>query len=42
MPKFNIFLDSSALIAGVISKTGAAYVLLELGEVIGRHQEEIT
>ena len=36
MPKFNIFLDSSALIAGVISKAGAAYVLLELGE-----QEEI-
>jgi predicted nucleic acid-binding protein len=36
MPKFNIFLDSSALIAGVISKNGAAYVLLELGE-----QEEI-
>ena len=36
MSKFNIFLDSSALIAGVISKTGAAYVLLELGE-----QEEI-
>ena len=36
MSKFNIFLDSSALIAGVISKTGVAYVLLELGE-----QEEI-
>ena len=36
MSKFNIFLDSSALIAGAISKTGAAYVLLELGE-----QEEI-
>lgn len=36
MPKFNIFLDSSALISGVISTTGAAYVLLELGE-----QEEI-
>jgi predicted nucleic acid-binding protein len=36
MSKFNIFLDSSALIAGVISKNGAAYVLLELGE-----QEEI-
>jgi len=36
MPKFNIFLDSSALIAGIISKSGAAYVLLALGE-----QEEI-
>ena len=36
MLKFNIFLDSSALIAGIISKTGAAHVLLELGE-----QEEI-
>ncbi|MCI0610554.1 MAG: PIN domain-containing protein [Anaerolineae bacterium] len=32
MPKFNIFLDSSALIAGVISETGAAHVLLQLGE----------
>ena len=30
--KLNIFLDSSALMAGIISKTGAAYVLLELGE----------
>jgi predicted nucleic acid-binding protein len=36
MSKFNIFLDSSALIAGVISRIGAAHVLLELGE-----QEEI-
>lgn len=32
MPKFNIFLDSSALIAGAISETGAAHVLLNLGE----------
>lgn len=32
MSKFNIFLDSSALIAGVISETGAAHVLLQLGE----------
>ncbi|MCI0556120.1 MAG: PIN domain-containing protein, partial [Anaerolineae bacterium] len=32
MPKFNIFLDSSALIAGDISETGAAHVLLQLGE----------
>jgi|SRR5687767_8256738 len=32
MPKINIFLDSSALIAGVISETGAAHVLLQLGE----------
>ena len=32
MPKFNIFLDSSALIAGAISETGAAHVLLQLGE----------
>jgi len=36
MSELNIFLDSSALITGVISKNGAAYVLLELGE-----QEEI-
>lgn len=36
MPKFNIFLDSSVLLAGIISSTGAAYVLLALGE-----QEEI-
>jgi predicted nucleic acid-binding protein len=36
MPKLNIFLDSSALIAGVISPKGAAHVLLQLGE-----QEEI-
>ena len=28
----NIFLDSSALIAGIISETGAAHVLLQLGE----------
>ncbi|HXQ37644.1 MAG TPA: PIN domain-containing protein [Anaerolineales bacterium] len=32
MSKLNIFLDSSALIAGVISETGAAHVLLQLGE----------
>ena len=32
MPKFNIFLDSSALIAGAISESGAAQVLLNLGE----------
>lgn len=32
MAKPNIFLDSSALIAGIISSTGAAFVLLELGE----------
>jgi predicted nucleic acid-binding protein len=32
MSKFNIFLDSSALIAGAISETGAAHVLLNLGE----------
>lgn len=32
MNKANIFLDSSALIAGVISETGAAHVLLQLGE----------
>ena len=33
MPKFNIFLDSSALIAGAISESGAAHVLLNLGEI---------
>jgi predicted nucleic acid-binding protein len=32
MAKFNIFLDSSALIAGAISESGAAHVLLNLGE----------
>ncbi len=32
MSKLKIFLDSSALIAGVISETGAAHVLLQLGE----------
>lgn len=32
MKKENIFLDSSALIAGIISETGAAHVLLQLGE----------
>ncbi len=32
MPKLNIFLDSSALIAGAISESGAAHVLLQLGE----------
>jgi len=30
--KLNIFLDSSALIAGVLSETGAAHILLLLGE----------
>lgn len=32
MKKVNIFLDSSALIAGVISEKGAAHALLQLGE----------
>lgn len=32
MPKPNIFLDSSALIAGAISEFGAAHALLQLGE----------
>jgi len=32
MEKVNIILDSSALIAGIISETGAAHVLLQLGE----------
>ena len=32
MSKFNIFLDSSALIAGAISETGAAHVLLQIAE----------
>jgi|SRR5690606_33898614 len=32
MKKLNIFLDSSALIAGVISETGADHALLQLGE----------
>jgi len=32
MNKPHIFLDSSALIAGVISDTGAAHALLKLGE----------
>ncbi|MCC7119727.1 MAG: PIN domain-containing protein [Anaerolineales bacterium] len=32
MQKLNIFLDSSALMAGVISETGAAHALLQLGE----------
>jgi len=32
MSKLNIFLGSSALIAGAISETGAAHVLLQLGE----------
>jgi predicted nucleic acid-binding protein len=32
MSKVNIFLDSSALIAGAISENGAAHVLLQLGE----------
>ena len=32
MPRANLFLDSSALFAGVASSTGAARVLLELAE----------
>jgi predicted nucleic acid-binding protein len=32
MKKVNIFLDSSALIAGVLSTTGAAHALLMFGE----------
>lgn len=32
MKKPHIFLDSSALIAGVLSSTGAAHALLDLGE----------
>jgi len=32
MPKPNIFLDSSVLIAGAISDSGAAHALLQLGE----------
>lgn len=32
MQKHSIFLDSSALVAGVLSETGAAHVLLMLGE----------
>lgn len=32
MKKANIFLDRSALIAGIISETGAAHVLLQLDE----------
>jgi predicted nucleic acid-binding protein len=32
MPKLHIFLDSSALMAGAISESGAAHVLLNLGE----------
>ena len=32
MPKSNVFLDSSALMAGIISSQGAARVLLLLGE----------
>lgn len=32
MKKRNIFLDSSALVAGVLSEAGAAHVLLMLGE----------
>jgi hypothetical protein len=32
MKKVNIFLDSSALIAGVLSTAGAAHALLILGE----------
>jgi len=32
MKKFNIFLDSSALVAGVLSESGAAHALLLLGE----------
>jgi predicted nucleic acid-binding protein len=32
MQKFNFFMDSSALIAGIISVTGAAHLLLKLSE----------
>lgn len=32
MKRVNVFLDSSALIAGVLSTTGAAHALLMLGE----------
>jgi len=32
MKKLNLFMDSSALIAGIISETGAAHVLLQLSE----------
>ena len=32
MPEINLFLDSSALIAGIVSSTGAARVLLLLAE----------
>lgn len=32
MPKIDVFLDSSALIAGIVSKQGAARALLLLGE----------
>lgn len=32
MEKFRVFMDSSALIAGIISETGAAHVLLQLSE----------
>ena len=32
MPEINLFLDSSALMAGIISATGAARVLLLLAE----------
>jgi predicted nucleic acid-binding protein len=32
MKHFEIFMDSSALIAGIISESGAAHVLLQLGE----------
>ncbi len=32
MAKPHIFLDSSALISGIISETGAAHALLQLGE----------
>ncbi|MEW6402638.1 MAG: PIN domain-containing protein [Chloroflexota bacterium] len=32
MKRVNVFLDSSALIAGILSETSAAHVLLQLGE----------
>jgi|SRR6266498_1274872 len=32
MQKYNIFLDSSALVADILSETGAAHALLMLGE----------
>lgn len=53
MNKVNIFLDSSALVAGVLSTTGAAHTLLMFGEdetilltvnewVVGESEEALT